>query len=380
MDPVLAWAQSKQNELVAFLRELVECESPSDDAASVDRCATLFADHIADVAKVKKIPGTGGFGPHLQCDFSGRKTKDGQILVLGHSDTVYPMGTLETMPFRITDDGRIHGPGIFDMKGGLAMVVFAMRALKDLGLPVQRKVLLQVVSDEEMGSHSSRGLTEEEARRSQFVIVAEPAAGPSGKAKTSRKGVGGYRLRVHGRAAHAGLDFAGGASAILELAKQIQAIATFTNLDRGLTISPGIIAGGTRTNVVAAEAACDFDVRVARAKDWDTLDRKMRKLKADDKRCTLELSGELNRPPLERTKGVAALYKQARMIATTLGVDLGETGVGGGSDGNFTGALGIPTLDGMGAVGDGAHTPGEYILADRIPDRVALLAKLIQSL
>lgn len=370
---LLAHARAKQDELISFLRDLVECESPSDDPQSVQRCFDLIADHVADIATVHR-------GPQLVCDFHlPGSDKESQILFLGHADTVYPPGTLATMPFRINGD-RIHGPGVFDMKGGLAIVIFAMRSLIELNIPVRRKVVLEVVADEEIGSHGSRAFTEEMARKSAAVIVAEPSAGEDGKAKTSRKGVGGYSVTAHGRSAHAGLDFNNGANAILELSHQLLKIAAFTDLTRGLTVSAGIIRGGTRTNVVPAEATCDFDIRVSRAADWEEVDAKFRSLQTFDPRCTLQIDGELNRPPLERNDANLALYETASRLATETGVPLGETAVGGGSDGNFTSALGIPTLDGMGAVGDGAHTPGEYILASRIADRVALLAALARTL
>lgn len=382
MHALLAHARSKQNAFLAFLCELVECESPSNDAAAVARCMDLIADHIADIAAVRKIPGTQGYGPHLICSFNrlNALSNEGQLLFLGHADTVYDLGTLTGgMPFRVYN-GRIFGPGVFDMKGGLALVIFALRSLVELDLLARRKVVLQIVSDEEQGSSSSRELTEQNAKQSSAVIVAEPSAGLDGKAKTGRKGVGGFTLNVTGRAAHAGLDFPSGASAILELARQIDRISNFTDLGAGLTVNPGVIRGGTRTNVVAAEASCDFDIRIARTSDWSDLEQRFRSLRPFDKRCTLEVTGGLNRPPLERTKAVAELYERARSLSAEIGPELGETAVGGGSDGNFTAALGIPTLDGMGAVGDGAHTPGEYILENRIPDRMALLALLAQSI
>lgn len=379
-DPILAWAQAKQNDLIAFLRELVECESPSDDAAAVERCANLIADRTRDIAQARFVPGTEGFGPHLQLEFDlPGGDKDGQILVLGHSDTVYPLGTLSTMPC-VERAGRLHGPGVFDMKGGVALFLYAMRALRELGVPVKRRVVMQLNSDEEVGSPSSRALTEEEAGRSVAVLVVEPAAGYDGKAKTGRKGVGGFSVRITGKSAHAGLDFESGASAILELSRQIERIAGFTDLSRGITVNPGVIGGGTRTNVVAAEARCDFDFRIARAADAEELESRFLSLKPFDTRCGIEVEGGLNRPPLERSEGVVRLYECARSIAADLGVELGETMVGGGSDGNFTAGLGIPTLDGIGAVGDGAHSPNEHILIDRIPDRVALLARLVTAI
>ncbi|MBC7926154.1 MAG: M20 family metallopeptidase [Bryobacteraceae bacterium] len=380
MDSVLAHVRNKQNAIQMFVRELVECESPSDDAALTARCAELFAARIGDIASVHTTQANGGFGPHLVCEFHlpGGK-KDGQILLLGHLDTVYRAGTLRVMPFHL-EAGRMHGPGVFDMKGGLAIFCFAMRALIELDIPVRRRVLLQVNSDEEMGSPTSRALTERNAENSVAVIVGEPAAGLDGKAKTSRKGVGNIGLIVKGKAAHAGLDFTAGASAITELALQINTASGFTDMSRGVTVNPGVISGGTRTNVVADHARCDFDIRVAKTKDWNSVERKFRSLKPVDKRCSLAVEGGLNRPPLEKTPAISGMFRNARGIAKELDVVLNETSVGGGSDGNFTAALGIPTLDGMGAVGDGAHTAGEYLLTDRLPDRVALVARLIQTL
>jgi glutamate carboxypeptidase len=378
-DPILLWAQSKQKEIVAFLREMVLSESPSDDPGSITRFAQLIEDHVHDIARVRLRKG-GSYGPHIQCRFDlPGKRKQGQILALGHSDTVYPMGTLVRMPFR-EKDGRLWGPGVFDMKGGIAFFVYAMRALKELDIACKRSVLLQLNSDEEIGSPSSRPLTELEARRSVAVLVLEPSAGAEGKVKTGRKGVGDYTVTVRGKAAHAGLDFAAGANAIVELARQIETIAGFTELDRGLTVNPGIISGGTRTNVVAEMAQVEVDFRISRSEDANRLEKKFQKLKPFDKRCSITVSGGLNRPPLERTREVVGLFRKARALAAEIGVDLGETSVGGGSDGNLTAALGVPTLDGIGAVGDGAHTPAEYILVNRIADRTALLARIVASL
>jgi glutamate carboxypeptidase len=282
------------------------------------------------------------------------------------------------MPFR-AEEGKLAGPGVLDMKAGVAFFVFAMRALRDLDLPVSRKVLLQLNSDEEVGSDSSRPLTEKEARRSVAVLVLEPGTGTAGKAKTARKGVGDYNVTVHGKAAHAGLDFSSGANAVLELARQVEKIAGFTRLERGITVSPGVITGGTRRNVVPAEARCEIDMRVLRLKDGEALDRKFRALRPFDRRCSVEVSGGLNRPPMERTPGGVELFRTARKLAAGLGVELEESTSGGGSDGNFTAAL-APTLDGVGAVGDGAHAAHEYIFVNRIADRTALLAKLVQAI
>jgi glutamate carboxypeptidase len=379
MDPVLTYTRSKQEEIISFLREMVECESPSDDPAAVSRFADLFESRISDIAKVKRIKAKN-FGPHLQCEFKlpGR-AKDGQILGLGHSDTVYPMGTLAGMPFR-SAEGRLWGPGVLDMKGGIAFFVFAMRALRDLEIPVRRRVLLQLNSDEEVGSESSRPITEQEAKHSIAVLVVEPGTGLEGKVKTARKGIGDYALTVRGKASHAGVDFAAGASAIVEMARQIEKVSQFVGMRKGMTVNPGVISGGTRANVVASEARAEIDFRVEKLKDADLLERRMKALKPFDKRCSLEISGGLNRPPMERTPGVVALFNKAKTLARELGVALEESSTGGGSDGNFTAALGVPTLDGIGTVGEGAHAPHESILIERIADRTALLAKLVAAL
>jgi glutamate carboxypeptidase len=379
MDQILANVRRKQKEMIAFLKDLVECESPSNDPKAIRRFCELFSGRISDIADCRFIPG-GKFGPHLQCDFRlPGDRKKGQILALGHSDTVYSIGTLAKMPFRSTK-GRLMGPGVLDMKAGLVFVVSAMRTLRDLNIPVARNIRLQVNSDEEVGSETSRPLTEKEARRSVAVLVLEPGQGIDGKLKTARKGVGDYKVLVKGKSAHAGVDFSAGASAIVELARQIERITTFTDLKRGMTVNPGVISGGTRTNVIAAEALAEVDIRIARMKDAAVLDRKFHSLRPFDKRCSIEVSGGMNRPPMERSAGIVSLFRKAQALALDLDVKLEESSTGGGSDGNFTAGVGTPTLDGLGGVGEGAHSPGEYILIERIADRTALLAKLIQTI
>lgn len=378
-DPLLAYLRGRKPAIVSLIRELVECESPSSDAAAVNRCTDLLASRVGRAARIRTLPG-GAFGQHLRCEFRlPGSRKSGRILVLGHADTVWPLGTLPTMPFRVAR-GRLWGPGVFDMKAGLAMFVFAMEALRALDIPVRRHVLLQVNSDEEVGSPSSRGYTEEAARGATAVLVLEPAAELDGKVKTARKGVGEYTVTVRGVAAHAGLDFAAGANAVVEMGRLLSRIAGFTNLKRGITVSPGVISGGSRINVVPDECRLDIDVRVPRPADARYLERRFAALKPFDRRCRIELRGGLNRPPLERTAGVRALYRKARQLAAGLGVELGEAAVGGGSDGNFTAALGVPTLDGLGAVGEGAHAAHESVLLNRIVDRTALLARLVAAL
>jgi glutamate carboxypeptidase len=283
------------------------------------------------------------------------------------------------MPVNVAD-GRLWGPGVLDMKAGLAFFVFAMRALRDLNVSVAHHVVLLIVPDEEVGSTSSRAITENEARSSQCVLVLEPGTGFAGKLKTARKGVGDYQVFIKGKAAHAGVDFTNGASAILEAARQISEIAKFTDLERGITVNPGVISGGTRSNVIAEAAQVHVDVRVNRLADAAELDARFRALKAVDDRCTVSVQGGLNRPPMERTDAIAGLFHKARTLAADMGLQIEESSTGGGSDGNFTAALGIPTLDGLGGVGEGAHAPNESILLDRVADRVALLAALVAEI
>jgi glutamate carboxypeptidase len=319
----------------------------------------------------------------LQIDFDGcapgPSAHGRPILLLGHYDTVYPLGTLVNMPCKV-ENGHLLGPGVLDMKSGIALMLHAVAALQAWHGGLPRPVTVFLVSDEEIGSRSSRKITEALAGESGGVLVLEPAAGLRGAVKTARKGVGEYTLRVKGVAAHAGLDPGKGHNAILELARQIAVVSKLNNLQAGLSVNAGVIAGGTRTNVVAAEASAGIDVRIKRAKQAVGIDRKFRALKSFDKHCKLEVTGGINRLPMERTAGVAALYKKARTIASQVGWKLEEAAVGGGSDGNFTAGMGIPTLDGMGGVGEGAHALHEFIVISELPRRALLLAGMIESL
>lgn len=382
MDAFLKEARKRQAETIALIRSLVECESPSDDAVCINRFVDLLSECVSSIARVSTFPGgtSRKYGKHLRCEFLlPGKSKSGNIMALGHSDTVWPVATLRSMPFR-NASGRLWGPGVFDMKSGLALFISAMRMLRDMEIPVKRRVILQVNSDEEVGSPSSRELTEDAARGCAAVLVLEPAAGLDGKLKTARKGVGDYTVVVRGRPAHAGLDFEKGASAIVEMARQIERIAGFTRLNRGITVSPGVIQGGTRSNVIAAECRVEVDVRVPRVADAQYLEWQFGALKPFDKRCTLEIAGGLNRPPLERTAGVRKLFAVAKSAAAEMGIAIDQCSVGGGSDGNFTAALGVPTLDGLGAVGEGAHAANESVLISKLSERTALLAKLVTRL
>ena len=375
-DPILAHVRSHEPQVIELIRTLVECESPTSEPAAVNRCTELIADAAASFARSKTVTG-GKFGKHLVCEMQlpGRK-KEGQVLALGHADTVWPLGTLRAMPFRQAD-GRLWGPGVLDMKAGIAFFLSAVQALRDLDIAVPHKVVLQVNSDEEMGSESSRELTEKNAARSHAVLVLEPGTGLDGKLKTARKGVGDFTITVRGKAAHAGVDFQAGASAIVELARQIDRVSEFVNLERGITVNPGVISGGTRSNVIAAEATAEVDIRILRLKDAAALERKFRSLRPIDKRCSIEVTGGLNRPPMERNAAISRLFRIAQNLARELGLEIEESLTGGGSDGNFTAAMGVPTLDGLGAEGEGAHAAHEHVVTESFPRRVALLAGLL---
>jgi glutamate carboxypeptidase len=370
--------QERRDQMVQNIHQLVEIESPSDNKDAVDQLGTLLAGRFEGLGGHAKFHRVQKFGDHLQVDFAGTGRAK-PVLLLGHLDTVYPLGTLATMPCRVAD-GRLWGPGAFDMKSGIALMLHAIEALRAWHEDVlPRPVTVLLVSDEEIGSDTSRRITENLARKSAAVLVLEPSHGPKGAVKTARKGIGEYVLKVTGKAAHSGLDFEKGQSAIAELARQIVAIQKLIDLKRGLTLNIGTVQGGTRVNVIPAEASAVLDVRVARQQDAAGIDRKLRSLKPFNRKCKLEISGGMNRPPMERTSSVAALYKKAAEIAKQMGWKLKEAAVGGGSDGNFTAGLGIPTLDGLGGVGEGAHATHESILISELPKRAALLAELIAS-
>jgi glutamate carboxypeptidase len=374
---VLRWLTARQSEMVASVREMVLRESPTQNKQACDAlCSYLVAEFECLGGRVRSHRQRSA-GNHLQVDFTGAKGRK-PVLLLGHFDTVYDVGTLQSMPWR-EDKGRLYGPGVFDMKSGIAQMMFALWASREVRGGLPRPVTVLLVSDEEGGSESSRALTEKIARQCAAVLVCEPS-GPGGALKTARKGVGSFFMKITGQAAHAGLDFEKGQSAILELAHQIQAISRLTDLKRGVTLNVGVVGGGTRTNVIAAEAMAEVDLRIAKKADGAVMERKVRRLRPANPKCRIEIEGGINRPPMERTKQVVALYELARKIARELGFSLTEIAVGGGSDGNFTGGIGIPTLDGLGAVGEGAHATHESIVAAELPRRAALLAGLIEAI
>jgi glutamate carboxypeptidase len=376
MRALLAGARRNQAKLLDFTRALVQAESPSDSKSAVDACTALAAAKANQLGGRVKLHRQRNFGDVLEARFGPRRHSDeaaDPILLLGHLDTVWPIGTLESMPCR-ESAGRLWGPGTLDMKAGVAMAFTALQLLTEASL-IQREVVLVLNSEEEIGSPVSRPITEAIAKTCSAVYVLEPAQGLA--YKTARKGTGNWRIEVSGVAAHAGVDFEKGASAIRELARVVERVSGWTDLERGLTVSVGVAGGGTKSNVIPAHAWADVDVRIARAADGPRITKKFTSLKSADPRCTLAVTGGINRPPMERTPGTVRLFEKAQALARELGFPLGEAATGGASDGNFTAALGIPTLDGMGAVGEGAHAAHESILIEHLAPRTALLAAML---
>ena len=374
--------QGRRDELFSLARALCEVESPSGDAEGSRAVVGLLEEYaraLEGFASCERTPATDNFGEHFRLRaFDEGAGSERTLLLLGHTDTVHPRGTLREMPWR-EEDGRIHAPGVFDMKAACAAALEAIRACDALNTRPRRPVVLLLTCDEESGSHSGRALVEEEARRAEYVLVLEPAA-PGGLAKTARKGTGLFTLSVEGRAAHAGLEPEKGVSAILELARQVERVASLARPELGTTINVGTIVGGTHANVVAAEARAEVDVRFSTLEEARRIDEAMRGLQPFDARASLKVSGGINRPPLERTAAVAELFEKARRVAAELDFELGETSVGGASDGNFAAAYCASVLDGIGCEGGGAHASHEHILADRLVPRAAFLAALIASL
>lgn len=367
----MAAAERERNWVVDVVRDLAERESPSTDPAALETCAVAFEVRCREAgATVRREPGREA--NHVLAEWPGHGRP---VLLLGHFDTVWPVGQLARMPVRL-EDGRLFGPGVLDMKAGLAIALTAMKVLDAVAPAVRPPVRLLATADEEVGSRSSRALIEQLARESAAVFVLEPAI-PGGAVKTARKGVGEFELVVHGVSAHSGADPGAGASAVHELARQIQAIEALADPSTGLSVNVGVVEGGTRSNVVAERARAVIDVRVSRAADAAAIEAALAGLRPTRDRIRLEVTGGVNRPPMERTAGVARLFELARAVAAGWGEDLREGATGGASDGNFTAALGVPTLDGLGGVGDGPHALHEHAIVDYLPRRAALVAGLL---
>jgi glutamate carboxypeptidase len=374
--PFLKWLRTREAAMARLLGRFVRVESPSFDKTAVDQLGAIVAAECRKRgAKVRRLRQRNR-GDHIRAEWlpvSGKAT--GQILVLGHLDTVYELGTLARMPFHISR-GRAYGPGIFDMKAGIVIALFALDALANAKVIPAKRIVFLWTSDEEIGSRTSRAVIEREARRSNAVLVLEPAAGPEGRVKTARKGVGEIEIIAMGRAAHAGLNPGAGVNAIEEIAAQIARISRWNEPSRGITLNAGVIEGGTRTNVVPERARVVVDLRSKRPSDMRAIEAKFRALRPVLRGAKLQIRGGFNRPPLER-RASAALYAKAQELAGEMGIQLGEASVGGGSDGNFTGALGVPTLDGLGAIGEAAHSPNENVRIGSLPERAALVAGLL---
>jgi glutamate carboxypeptidase len=372
----LRFLKPRLPEMLALLRRLVRAESPSLEKSPTDLCCNVLAgEWHKRGARVERIQQKLR-GDQLRVTWWPHNGKPaGQLLVLGHYDTVYSSGSLEKMPFRISG-GKVFGPGIFDMKAGLVQALYAFHAIRQAKTSLRKRLVFLWTSDEEIGSDASRRLIESEARRSDAVFVLEPALGPRGLLKTARKAVGEVELLVHGRASHAGLAPEEGVNAIHELARQLARIQEWNNPRRGVTVNADVIEGGTRVNVIAERARAGLDLRALRVTDMRRLERRLRSLRPIHPGARLEVRGGFNRAPLER-KFSAPLFARAKSLAAQMGLSLGECTAGGGSDGNLTAALGVPTLDGLGAVGHGAHSSDEHILINTMPARAALLAALL---
>ena len=368
--------QNKQGDLVEMIREIVELESPSYD---VERSKTVMlwveneARKIALELEIEKVS-ADGYGEHLIIRAFPGEGKP--TLLLGHTDTVHPVGTKASNPTRIDGD-KFYGCGVFDMKASVVLMLEALRYFADSGTVPGAPVTIFLSCDEEVGSFTGRPLLEAEAARASQCLVFEPSA--AGRVKTGRKGTSIYSIKAHGRPAHAGLEPEKGASAILELSRQIDKLAALNSPEVGTTVNVCTFNGGTTTNVIPEHAICSVDVRFSSIAEGERIDNVLRGLKTIDDRVSLELSGGINRPPLERTPEVVDLYEKARSISKSFGYELGETQVGGASDGNFVAALGVPVLDGLGVTGDGAHTLYEHILVSDIANRAALLTCLLME-
>ena len=378
---ILGRFETKQSEIESFIRALVEVESPSGDLAGSRAVVDLVASAAGNLACVDAVERVDvpEFGQHLVVKAFQQQHSAGQILLVGHTDTVHSLGSLAERPWR-REGNKIYGPGIFDMKANAALAIEILRALSELDLKPQCGVSLVLTCDEEVGSTSGWPLIERVAKeqRTNYAFVLEPPAS-GGRVKTGRKGTGMYAIKVEGKAAHAGLEPEKGASAILELARQTERLHALNLAGSGITLNVGVVHGGTRSNVVAAYAEGEIDVRFSTEAESREIERILATLEPVDERTKVFVSGGINRPPLERTAAVVELFAKARGIAAALGFELGEAQVGGASDGNFIAAMGIPVLDGLGINGDGAHAVHEHIEADDIARRGALITGLLLS-
>jgi glutamate carboxypeptidase len=374
MKMLLDYFQNRQPQILNLIREIVEIESPSLDLCGSRAVVDWIAAQVQNIsldAKIERVF-TDKYGEHLIVRAFSSAEKP--ILLLGHTDTVHPLGATQANPTRIETD-KFYGGGVFDMKANCVLMLEILRAFTELNLKPKRPITILLSCDEEIGSPTGRALVEREAAASEFCLVCEPSA--NGKVKTGRKGTGMFQIKARGVPAHAGLEPERGASAILEIARQIERVHALNDAEKGTTANVCTVSGGTTTNVIPEHAECSIDVRFTSMTEAERVEQAIKALKSFDARVTLEITGASNRPPMERTSAVISLYEKARSIASAFDYELGETQVGGASDGNFVGALGVPVLDGLGVAGGGAHTLEEFIFVDDVPKRAALLASLI---
>ncbi|TLS36266.1 M20 family metallopeptidase [Pseudalkalibacillus caeni] len=374
MSELLTYLKENEKDIEQTLLKLVTAESPSRNKALTDICGLVLKEEFDRLVggKAETII-KEEVGNQYRFTY-GTGDESEQILIIGHYDTVWDQGAL---PIR-KENGKLYGPGAFDMKGGLTITFWALRALKEAGITGKRKIVVLVTSDEEIGSDHSRALIEEEAKKSVMVFVPESSISPDGAVKTARKGVGILKLKVYGKAVHAGIDPWSGVSAIDELALQIADLKKLDNKEDGISINIGKISGGTRTNVVAAYAEAEVDIRFEKKQQGDELEKAVLNRPVFIEGATVEMEGGINRYPLERTEKVVSLYEQLKEIAAEHGYILKEGKSGGGSDGNFTAGVGVPTIDGLGPVGDGAHAENEHIILENLPYRAALVAEVLK--
>jgi glutamate carboxypeptidase len=375
--PVLAYLEQNKEQIIEDLKTFVSLESPSLDKAAVDRLSRSLAVKFAEAGAATQFLPRENRGDLLRLEWGAAK-EDGQTMVLCHMDTVFNVGDIARNPLRI-ENGRLYGPGTSDMKAGFTLLLWALRCMKALGLQPRRKVVGLLTSDEEIGSEAAREAIETEARRSAVALIAEPAMPPNGALKTWRKGTAGYTVTVTGKAAHAGADPTKGISAVEELAHHILVLQKLTDMSVGTTVNVGVIGGGSRSNVVPAEAHAKIDVRFMTMEEAYRIEAAIKGLQPVLAGAKLTVEGGINRPPMVRNEATIELFGRAQALAAELGLVVDEAGTGGGSDGNFTSGVGCPTLDGLGACGDGLHTFNEYIEVDSLPQRAALLVRLLQE-
>ena len=374
---ILDWLREREGAIRDLTIAMARIESPSGDAAAQEPLRELMAAELeARGFEVERLPGDDGCD-HLLARPAGFDPDRSTQLLIGHIDTVWPVGTLDEMPLEVRGE-ELYGPGVFDMKGGIAQALFALDALRELGLEPECQPVLMINADEEVGSPSSRKWTLEEAARADRAFVMEPAYGPSGDLKTGRKGIGRFTLTVTGVASHAGLAPESGVSAILELSRQVEALFELNDAERGITVNVGTIDGGLHPNVIAPEAVAEIEARVVTEADAQRIEEAIRGLEPQTEGTSLTVEGAFGRPPMEPNEANLGLWEKARAAAESLGLEISDAQVGGGSDGNLTSPL-TPTLDGLGAVGDGAHADYEHLVVPRMPERAALLAMLLME-